>query len=236
VKQVALNCDLGESFGIYALADESQIIPLVDQANIACGFHGGDPTAILKSLSLCKQHSVSVGAHPSYPDLQGFGRRSMVLQPEELDALLIYQIGALIGAASTLDLAIEYVKPHGALYNDMMKNPSILETVLGALAKFPGSLKLMILATPEYEAHQRIASKYGIDLIYEGFADRRYTDSGALTPRSNPDAVLDKIEAVAQAHQFILGNSAFPVDSICVHGDSPAALHMVKEIRALIRD
>ncbi|WP_347564650.1 5-oxoprolinase subunit PxpA [Alteromonas sp. 5E99-2] len=234
MQQIALNSDLGEGYSVYTLTDERIIIPLIDQANIACGFHGGDPTTLMDSLSLCAQHNVSVGAHPSYPDRQGFGRRSMAMSAEELEACILYQVSALVGLAKIHGIAVSYIKPHGALYNDMMKDEAIFNTVLQAVSKLPNSLDLMILATPNYKDFQEKAEKLGIKLRFEAFADRRYTEEGALTARSQSDAVLSETDAIAQAKNFISGGSPFPVDSICVHGDSPSAIAMVKSIRALI--
>lgn len=233
-KKVSLNCDLGESYSVYKLCDESLIIPYVDQANIACGFHAGDPNTILSSLNLCAENDVVVGAHPSYPDRQGFGRRSMSMNPAELKALLYYQLSAIKGLAEISGCKLAYVKPHGALYNDMMKNADILNSVLSAIRFFSSDLKLMILATPDYQVHQSYAADAGVDLLFEAFADRRYTEQGMLRPRSFKDAVLPFNEAREQAKRFVQHKAPFPVDSICVHGDTPEALSLVKYIRECI--
>lgn len=235
MQQIALNCDLGEGFGVYSVADEKLIVPLIDQANIACGFHAGDPKTLLDSLTLCATHGLDIGAHPSYPDLQGFGRRSMHLSHDELQAILLYQISALNGLTKVVGSKLSYVKPHGALYNDMMKDAEVFSAVLGAITRFPKKLKLMVLATPDFAEYQALAQSKGVSLIMEAFADRRYTEEGKLTPRTQPGAVLTEKEAVRQAEQFITGHAPFPVDSLCVHGDTPAALHMVMQIRELLR-
>lgn len=226
-----LNCDLGESFGIYQVCDESKIIPLIDQANIACGFHGGDPSTISQSLALCVRYNVAVGAHPSYPDLQGFGRRSMVMSSTELIDCLLYQVSAISGLASLKGTSVEYVKPHGALYNDMMRDENVFNSVLQAVAHFGRDVSLMVLATPHYTMLNERAASFGVPLLFEAFADRRYTPSGQLTPRTEPSAVLNHEHAVQQAQSFIEGEALFPIDSLCVHGDSEGALQMVKQIR-----
>lgn len=235
-----LNCDLGESFSIYRLCDESKIIPLIDQANIACGFHGGDPSTISQSLALCASHHVVVGAHPSYPDLQGFGRRSMLMSSAELIDCILYQLSALSGLAALKGASVEYVKPHGALYNDMMKNEKVFNSVLEAVATFNKnlslSLSLMVLATPNYKKLIESAESVGVSLLFEAFADRRYTQDGQLTPRTEPNAVLNDEQAVQQAQSFIEGKAPFPIDSLCVHGDSDSALNMVKHIRLLLQE
>ena len=140
-----LNCDLGESFGAWKMGLDDQVMPHIDMANIACGFHAGDPSVMANTLKLAKQHNVMIGAHPSYPDKQGFGRRSMNLSVAELTQCLHYQIAALDGMAKVQGLTLRYVKPHGALYNDMMTNQQLLTTVMGAVASYPANLKLMIL-------------------------------------------------------------------------------------------
>ena len=233
-KTVRLNCDLGESFSIYKLCDEQHIIPLIDQANIACGFHAGDPSTISASIDLCVEHNVDIGAHPAYPDLQGFGRRSMALDAKELEDCLLYQLAALTGLAQVKGTKLSYVKPHGALYNDMMKIDSIFNTVLSAIAKFDNKLALMLLSTPKFAQYQQQANQKGIKLIFEAFADRRYTEQGSLAPRSEKGAVLNEQAAITQATQFIQGEVGFPVDSICVHGDTESAIALVRKIRTLL--
>ncbi len=168
-----LNCDLGESFGRWNMGLDKQAMPYIDQANIACGFHAGDPLVIKKTLELAKKHNVSVGAHPSYPDLVGFGRRSMNCSMDEIIAFIHYQIAAIDGVAKSLGLEIEYVKPHGALYNDMMKNEDVREAILIALKSYHRPLKLMIQATPDIKQHRKQAQTFGIKVLSEAFADRK---------------------------------------------------------------
>lgn len=238
-----LNCDLGESFGAWTMGLDSEVMPHVDQANIACGFHGGDPLVMQKTLALAKQHQVSIGAHPSYPDLVGFGRRSLDCSTEEIIALLHYQVAALDGMATAQGLSIDYVKPHGALYNDMMKKPKVFTAILTALAKYPKPLALMLQATPEIEAYKAQASKLGLTVYSEAFADRCYNDEGRLLARSESGAVLKKAAMLAQVKQLAeqgtittISGKVVPlnVDSLCVHGDNLEGVQAIGEIKALI--
>ena len=181
-----LNCDLGESFGAWKMGLDDQVMPFIDQANIACGFHAGDPVVIKKTLLAAKRNNVQVGAHPSYPDISGFGRRSMKIPAVELIALLQYQIAALTGMASNLGIEVAYVKPHGALYNDMMADGHIRSAVMEAISECHQPLAFMLQATPDAETHREEARAFGLEVLFEAFADRCYDDSGALLSRSPP--------------------------------------------------
>lgn len=233
--KIRLNCDLGEGFGIYQVADEAAIMPLIDQANIACGFHAGDAVIIQQSIELAIQHKVAIGAHPSYPDRQGFGRRSMALSAAELRAMLNYQISAVSGMARHLGGEVSYVKPHGALYNDMLVDKALRDTVFTTVRQLgQGKLSLMMLAGSKNQDFTAEADKIGLNLLFEAFADRRYTDDGKLTPRAQSDAVLNHTEALQQAVDFANGKADFHVDSLCVHGDTADALRLVQDIRRAI--
>ena len=236
-----LNCDLGESFGAWHMPVDEQIMVHIDMANIACGFHAGDPLVMQRAFHLAKQHQVSVGAHPSYPDLQGFGRRSLAMSAEELIACLHYQIAAISGMAAVQGIEIEYVKPHGALYNDMMRDPQIRDTVMKAVStcSVPG-IPLMLQAHPQHQAISQQASQHNVVLLFEAFADRRYTAEGFLTSRRLHGAVLTEQEAFEQAVRIMdkgeivaEDNSilSMPVDTLCVHGDSPGAVAMAEALR-----
>ena len=159
---IKLNCDLGEGFGHYSLGNDEQVMGKIDMANIACGFHASDPDVMAHTLQLAKQHKVILGAHPSYPDRQGFGRRSMTLNHEQLTNLLHYQIATLEGMAKVQGLALSYVKPHGALYNDMMADIELLDTVIKAVADYPFNLKLMLLSQADNSQSIAISDKYSI--------------------------------------------------------------------------
>lgn len=238
-----LNCDLGESYGSWQMGLDADVMPHIDMANIACGFHAGDADVMARTLALAKQHSVTIGAHPSYPDLQGFGRRSMALSHSEIVNCMRYQIAALDGMALSTGLSLTYVKPHGALYNDMMAKPAVFAAVLDAVASFYKPLKLMILATARQQEFAAQAKAQGVELLFEAFADRRYTDEGTLTPRNQAGAVLHGDDMLAQVRQLVKHGSvttasgkqlALSADTLCVHGDNQAAIAQVQQIRALL--
>lgn len=240
---IKLNSDLGESYGAWTVGLDSKVMPHIDQANIACGFHGGDPLVMQKTLVLAKQHQVSVGAHPSYPDLVGFGRRSMQCSSEEIIAFVHYQVAALDGMAKAQGINIDYVKPHGALYNDMMKDASVFQAILQAIASYPKKLALMIQATPELDAFIAKAKKYSITIYSEAFADRCYSDDGRLLSRDKAGAVLNKEQMLAQVKQITEKKSVttisgkvlkLTVDSLCVHGDNIEGVKAMSDIRKLL--
>ncbi|NMH58650.1 5-oxoprolinase subunit PxpA [Alteromonas ponticola] len=239
-----LNCDLGESFGAWKMPVEDAIMPLIDQANIACGYHGGDPTAIKQALALAKRYDVEVGAHPAYPDLQGFGRRSLAMSADEIIAMLHYQISALHGMAICENTAITFVKPHGALYNDMLSCSNVRHAVMDAVGQFnAASLTLVMQAHPESKHFEDEANERGLSVRFEAFADRCYTDEGALVSRRKQHAVLSYEKALEQSERLISegcvitenGNKlSLNVDTLCVHGDTADAIRMATAIRQLI--
>lgn len=238
-----LNCDLGESYGAWQMGLDSQVMPYIDAANIACGFHAGDADVMATTLLLAKQHKVVIGAHPSYPDKQGFGRRSMQLGKTELINCLHYQIAALEGMAKVQGLTLHYVKPHGALYNDMMRDSAILQSVMQAVASYAPTLKLMLLATQAQTQHMQLAEQYKLNLLFEAFADRLYDDEGMLVARSQPNAVhcAEKtLEQVLSLSQFgyvtTVSNRKLMLkaDTLCVHGDNLDAIEHIRQIRALL--
>ena len=240
---ILLNCDLGESFGAWEMGSDEQAISFVDQVNIACGFHAGDPTTIKNTLLAAKKAGVSVGAHPSYPDLVGFGRRSMKIQIPELISLLQYQVAALCGMAKNVDLKVDYVKPHGALYNDMMASESLRTAVMRAISEINEPLALMLQATPSSEIHEKEAENFGIKIICEAFADRSYEDCGALVSRSKTVAILDREHILTQVRQICQRGSItsinkktlhLKIDSICIHGDNPESVNLLPEIRQIL--
>jgi UPF0271 protein len=238
-----LNCDLGEDIGEGSSGADAAVMPYIHQASIACGFHAGGPLTMRRTLALAARHGVEVGAHPAYPDLEGFGRRSMSLGPEEIGALIHYQAAALEGMARSAGLPLAYVKPHGVLYHDMMGDAEVRRAILEALAAYHSPLKLVVQATAKAEALQSEADACNVPLLFEAFADRRYGDDGKLLSRSEPGAVLEYDEMLAQVEQ-LLGDGtvtsiggvslALRVDTLCVHGDNPEAVRAVKAIRALV--
>jgi UPF0271 protein len=238
-----LNCDLGESFGNWNLGRDAEVMPQINQANIACGFHAGDPLVMQKTLQLANQHNVSVGAHPGYPDLVGFGRRSIKCSREEIIALVLYQVAAIDGVAKSLDIDISYVKPHGALYNDMMVNIEVREAILTALSLYHKPLKLMIQATASIHEHRAQAQTFDIEILTEAFADRCYNDDGTLLSRNREGAVHNRAKMLAQVQQLKEQNSVttisgnrlhLKVDSLCVHGDNIEAVKAIEAIREII--
>ncbi len=241
--QMKLNCDLGESFGSWSMGLDEQVMPHIDQANIACGFHGGDPLVMQKTLELAKKHGVGVGAHPGYPDLVGFGRRSMNCSRDEIIALVKYQVAAIDGVAKSLGLKLEYVKPHGALYNDMMAKESVSDAILSSLASYHKPLKLMLQATPNIAVHKAQANTFNIEVLSEAFADRCYDDDGKLLSRTKAGAVHNKEKMLAQVKQLkaqgsvttISGNIlSLQADSLCVHGDNIEGVQAIEAIKELI--
>ena len=238
-----LNCDLGESFGAWTMGLDADVMPYIDQANIATGFHAGDPLVIQHTLRLAAQHNVTVGAHPAYPDLVGFGRRSMQCSREEIIAKVQYQVAAIDGMATCGGLSLRYVKPHGALYNDMMSKDDVRMAIFEALAEYHRPLALMLQATPEIERHREEADRAGVEVWFEAFADRCYDDDGALRSRRLEGAVhsrekmLEQVEQLSQDGSVTTYSGAIlPVaaDTLCVHGDNPEGVQAIRDIRALI--
>lgn len=242
-----LNCDLGESFGSWKMGLDSKVMPYIDQASIACGFHAGDPLTLVNTLNLAAKHNVDIGAHPSYPDIVGFGRRSMQCSQEELSAMMLYQIAAVDGVAKSQSLSLTYVKPHGALYNDMMKNEPIRQTILQSISQYNQSgdraLKLMIQATPQFSQHKDEAKRYKVELLAEAFADRCYADDGSLLSRQHEKAIHTQEKMLQQVKQLkeqgtittVQGKTiALTVDSLCVHGDNMAAVKLIANIKKIL--
>jgi UPF0271 protein len=238
-----LNCDLGENAGSGHEGADAAVMPYIDQASIACGFHAGDPLTMRRTLVLAAQHGVAVGAHPAYPDREYFGRRSMQLDPEEIGANLHYQVAALEGMARSAGLSLTYVKPHGALYHDMMARAEVRGAVFQAMAYYHQPLKLMMQSTAHADTLEAEADASGVELLFEAFADRRYSDDGSLLPRDRVGAVLDRESMLVQVEQLLTDTTvtsiggrrlALRVDTICVHGDNPEAVNAVAAIRALV--
>ena len=243
-----LNCDLGESFGAWSMPVESAIMAEIDQANIACGFHAGDPLVMKQAVLSAKQHDVVIGAHPAYPDLQGFGRRSMAIAADELSAMIQYQVSALSGMAKACGANVSYVKPHGALYNDMMKDTAVMRTVMQSIAEInmrssDSPLALMVQSTSHNAALRDAAQEWELPLYFEAFSDRRYTDEGLLQSRLIEGAVLSESDALLQAKQLISSGTvttasgatlAIEADSLCVHGDTKGAVSIAKKIRTFL--
>ncbi|MBF4997189.1 LamB/YcsF family protein [Nocardia sp. BSTN01] len=238
---IDLNSDLGEGYGPYTMGDDEALLDVVTSANIACGFHAGDPVIMRRTCDLAVAHGVRIGAHISYRDLAGFGRREMAVSPAELTAESIYQIGALDGFARAAGDRVRYVKPHGALYHSAASDPAAAAAVVVALVAF-GQLSLLGPADSELA---RAAEAAGIPFHAEGFADRAYTPEGRLVPRGHAGAVLAAEAALGQAVSIAVDGHAHTVAgdpvrvevrSLCVHGDSPDAVRMAHSIRQSLLD
>lgn len=237
---------MGESFGIWKMGQDAEIMPFLDMSNIACGMHASDPLVMSQTISLAKKYGVQIGAHPGYADLQGFGRRAISLNDEELKALFVYQIGALRAICQMQDADITYVKPHGALYNKMMQDKAVYQNLVMALAAYDKSLPLMIMATPEHEQYAKIAEEYGVSLIFEAFVDRAYTPEGQLESRSKEGACHKSLERIqAQALSLIHEQSVetldgqkleVKADTICIHGDGLLALDIAKFLHGELKN
>ena len=239
---------MGESFGAWQMGDDALAMPLIDQANLACGFHAGDPLIMQQSVLLAREHGVSIGAHPSYPDLQGFGRRHLACSAEEVEALLLYQLGALDAFCRAAGTQIDYVKPHGALYNDLLQRDDLLQAVLRACSRYRAGLPLMLLARGGQHAgegnarERRLAEAAGVPLLREAFADRAYLADGSLAPRRLPGAVhhqaeriLEQALAIARGEPFAALDGSLlclEADSLCVHGDNAESLAVLRRLRA----
>lgn len=235
---IDLNSDLGESYGAWRMGEDETMLSIVSSANVACGFHAGDPAGIWKTVKAAAGKGVSIGAHVSYPDRVGFGRRDLDVTSGELIADVIYQIGALKGMAASAGVAVGYVKPHGALYNRIAHDPIQGQAVIDAIKAIDPSLVLMGLANAPI---LKLAQASGLKTVAEAFADRAYTPDGQLVSRREQGAVLHDTQLIARrmlqlARQGTLeaidgSTITIEAQSICVHGDSPGAVAIAQEIR-----
>ncbi|MEU8250010.1 5-oxoprolinase subunit PxpA [Nonomuraea sp. NPDC048916] len=235
---IDLNADLGEGFGIWKLGDDLALLDIVTSANIACGFHAGDPVTIRRACAAAVDRGVSIGAQVSYRDLAHFGRREMDLEPEELCAEVLYQLAAVDGIARAMGGRVSYVKPHGALYNRVCRDEEQAAALVDAVADYDPSLPVLTL--PGSVVH-RVAAAEGVPTITEAFADRAYTSAGALVSRREPWALIhDPSTVAARAVRMAVEGSVTSVDgtpvavsarSICVHGDTPGAVRLAQAVR-----
>lgn len=235
--KVDFNSDIGESFGQYKLGLDERIVKYVSSANIACGFHAGDPMWMNKTVQLAEKHGVRIGAHPSYPDLRGFGRRNMNIDPNEVKNDVIYQIGAL--TAFTADKKLQHVKPHGAMYNTAVNDENLAEAICNAIIEVDSDLILLALSGSRWVS---IAKEMGLKVAQEVFADRAINSDGTLVSRTLDGSVIHDPEIIAERtlkmvkHGYITSvtgeDVAVEVDSICMHGDNPEALQIAKEVKS----
>lgn len=243
MKTIDLNCDMGESFGAYKLGMDEQVMHYITSANIACGFHAGDPGVIEKTVKMAAKNLVGIGAHPGYPDLLGFGRRSMAASPEEIRQYVIYQIGALKAFCKANKAELQHVKPHGALYLDAVENRDIAMAAAQGVMSVDPDLYFVALAGKKGETMRKVGEELGLKVVYEAFPDRAYTPEGTLVSRKEPEAVISEPDLVAQraldmANGFVIAVDGskieLEVQTLCVHGDNLSAVDLVKNIKTVL--
>jgi UPF0271 protein len=235
---IDINCDMGESYGAWKMGDDAAVMPCITSANIACGFHGGDPATIRATVKLALDHGVAIGAHPSLPDLQGFGRRVMKISPQDLYDLVVYQAGAVEAFARAAGARLHHVKCHGALYNMAANDAGLAEAMARAVKDLGGGLILYALSN---SLMMSTGKKLGIRVAGEVFADRGYADDGTLAPRGGPGAMIEDaalaaqraVSMVEEGYVTALSGRRVPVsaDTLCLHGDQPGAVAFARAIR-----
>jgi 5-oxoprolinase (ATP-hydrolysing) subunit A len=241
--RIDLNADLGESFGAWTMGQDAQLMPLISSANVACGFHAGDPGTMRATVRLARAHGVAVGAHPGFPDLGGFGRRDMQLTPQEVEDLVLYQIGALAAIARSEGVGLQHVKAHGALYNMACKDEAMAEAIAKAVVAFDPTLVLFGLPG---SALLQAGLDAGLPVAAEAFADRAYHADGSLAPRSEPGSVIHEVDTVvARAvtmvrDEIVVATDGtvvqFEADTLCLHGDTPGAALLAAAVRRGLED
>lgn len=241
---IDLNCDLGESFGAYRLGQDEELLSYISSANIACGWHAGDPMVMDSTVKLARERGVAVGAHPSYPDLLGFGRRYLECSPAEIRNYLIYQIGALNAFCRAHGVRLTHVKPHGSLYNQAAENEKLAAAILEAIARVDENLYYFALAGPQTAFLKDLGYRMGVRVIYEAFPDRAYTPQGTLVSRKEPGAVIHDHELAAKRALSIAQDGVVKAingaeismcaQTLCIHGDNPQALDLVRSIRSTL--
>jgi len=237
--QIDINCDLGEGYGAFKVGNDAEVMPHITSANVACGFHAGDPVTIANTIRLAKKNKVAVGAHPSYPDLMGFGRREMRLTSEELTDCVIYQVGALQGFATAAGVSLQHVKAHGALYNTAAEDEETSRAIAHAVKAVDDSL---VVFAPPKSVLARMAAASGLRVAHEFFADRAYNADGSLVSRKLANSVIkDPVEVVERVvncvkKKWVLSSSGDvvtldDVQTVCVHGDTLGAAKLVETLR-----
>lgn len=240
---IDINCDMGESFGAYRLGDDGAIMPYISSANIACGWHAGDPMVMAETVRLAVDHEVAIGAHPGFPDLLGFGRRAMGTFPGEIKNYIIYQIAALSGFARERGIKLQHVKPHGALYNLAANDERAANEVISAVKAFDPEL---ILVTSAGSLCAEMAGSAGLKVAKEAFPDRAYLSNGQLVPRTmegsviyDPDTVRERALALATSNRVISVDQKeirLQADTLCIHGDTPGAWKLARTMRKALED
>ena len=238
-RKIDINCDLGEGYGYFKVGQDKKIMPHITSANIACGFHAGDPVTMARTVEWAKQFKVGVGAHPGYPDLMGFGRREMKLSSEEIKNYIIYQVGALQALAKASNVSLQHVKPHGALYDMATKDESLSKNIIEAVQCVDPKL---IIFAPSKSITAKIATKIGQRVAMEAFADRSYNSDGTLVPRSKPNAVVENPKLVVERVTKMVNEGTVSainnktvhlgeIHTICVHSDTPTAVELAKNLK-----
>jgi UPF0271 protein len=243
LRHIDLNADVGESFGAWSMGQDPVLFPHITSANVACGFHAGDPGVMRATVALAREHGVAVGAHPGFPDLSGFGRRDMRLSPREVEDLVVYQIGALAAVAATQGVRLQHVKAHGALYNMAVTEFALAEAIARATAAVDRSLVLLGLPGSQL---LRAGERAGLAIASEAFADRAYRPDGTLVPRTQAGAVIHDADIVVRRVVAMVRDQAviaddgsrvpLRVDTICVHGDTPGAAQLAARVRAALTE
>lgn len=238
---IDINCDMGESFGTYTIGEDEKVIPYITSANIACGYHAGDPLVMEKTVTLARDHGVAVGAHPGFPDLLGYGRRTLETFPGEVRNYILYQVGALAAFCRAGGVPLQHLKPHGALYNLGARDERVGREIIEAVKTYDPDLILVVLSgSPLAE----MAANEGLKVAREAFPDRAYLADGRLAPRSLPGAVIHDEEAVCRRVVKLIGEGtvtsidgreiSLQADTLCIHGDTPGAWRLAREIRAAL--
>lgn len=240
--RVDLNADAGESFGVWPMGADARLFPALSSVNVACGFHAGDPATMLRTVRLAREHGLAIGAHPGYPDLVGFGRRDMAVDPEHIHADVLYQLGALSGVLRAEGLTLHHVKPHGALHHRLLRDQAAADAVARAIRDVGAGVPFVVLGGPGGTVMQRAAQAHGLPTFREAFPDRGYLASGILAPRTMPGALLHDPDAVAVRAVAMVtrgevpavdgGTTRVEAETLCIHGDGPRA----PEIAAAVRE
>ena len=246
VNKIDLNSDVGESFGNYRLGLDEKIIPLISSANIACGFHAGDPTVMKRTIAIAKEYGVAAGAHPGFPDLIGFGRRKLDASLDEIKDYVAYQMGALQAFAAAKGMTLQHVKPHGALYNMATEDMEIWDAIAEVIAAVDSRLILFVIAGPWRQDLEVIGARHGIRIAFEFFGDRAYNSDGTLVSRKLTGAVIHDHKLVAEKVLKLVKEGKvvcidgteieLAAETICVHGDNPAALELVRNVRKSLEE
>jgi UPF0271 protein len=241
--RIDLNSDLGEAFGPWPMGQDAQLMPIISSANVACGFHAGDPATMRATVRLARAHGVAVGAHPGFPDLVGFGRREMEVRAQEVEDLVLYQVGALAAVARSEGVRLQHVKAHGALYNMACRDEALAEAIARAVVAFDPTLVLFGLPG---SALLQAGLDAGLPVASEAFADRAYEPDGSLTPRSRPGSVIHDVDTVVERAVRMVTEQAveatdgsrirFETDTLCLHGDTPGAAALAQAIRRGLED